>query len=215
MRSTLYETLARVARACGLRAKVHEQLVVRDAAWQDTFDQSPQPALVADAGSLRILAANAELRRCLALGQGQIRSTLPELFHQDGVEGEFLERLRNPNPQSPLVIRQSLQGQHIDLELRGYQVSSGGRRLVAFTALDVTLRSKFEEALLQNQNRLDHLAHHDQLTSLPNRLFLAAHLPEAIAKAKRDGQMLAILFLDLDRFKHINDTRGHETATCC
>jgi diguanylate cyclase (GGDEF)-like protein len=63
-----------------------------------------------------------------------------------------------------------------------------------------------------NQQRLDHLAHHDQLTGLPNRLFLAAHLPGAIEETQRSGQMLAILFLDLDRFKHINDSRGHETG---
>ena len=74
------------------------------------------------------------------------------------------------------------------------------------------IRRKIEAQLLEKQGRLDHLAHHDQLTGLPNRLYLAAHLPRAIEQAKRDGSLLAVLFLDLDRFKHINDSRGHETG---
>jgi diguanylate cyclase (GGDEF)-like protein len=47
---------------------------------------------------------------------------------------------------------------------------------------------------------------------MPNRLFLQAHLPEAIGKCQESGTMLAVLFLDLDRFKHINDSRGHEVG---
>jgi diguanylate cyclase (GGDEF)-like protein len=88
----------------------------------------------------------------------------------------------------------------------------GKRNLYALTTRDVTVRRRVEAQLLEKQQHLDHLAHHDQLTGLPNRLFLAAHLPGAIEEAKRSGNMLAVLFLDLDRFKHINDSRGHETG---
>jgi diguanylate cyclase (GGDEF)-like protein len=88
----------------------------------------------------------------------------------------------------------------------------GRRTVLAFTSHDITVRSKVEAQLLEKQQHLDHLAHHDQLTGLPNRLFLAAHLPGAIDDARRTSSMLAVLFLDLDRFKHINDSRGHETG---
>ena len=74
------------------------------------------------------------------------------------------------------------------------------------------VRRKIESQLLEKQQRLDRLAHHDQLTGLPNRLYLAAHLPEAMQEAKQRGLPLAVLFLDLDRFKHVNDTHGHETG---
>ena len=72
------------------------------------------------------------------------------------------------------------------------------------------VRRKIEAQLLEKQQRLDKLAHHDQLTGLPNRLFLAMHLPLAMEEARKRKVPLAVLFLDLDRFKHVNDTHGHE-----
>ncbi|MDO9217494.1 MAG: diguanylate cyclase, partial [Lacisediminimonas sp.] len=57
--------------------------------------------------------------------------------------------------------------------------------------------------------QIDHLAHHDVLTNLPNRMLLLDRLGQAIELARRRGQKLAVMFMDLDRFKHINDSLGH------
>ncbi len=57
--------------------------------------------------------------------------------------------------------------------------------------------------------RLDHLAHHDPLTGLPNRLMFTEHLKKSISNAARGERRLAVLFIDLDRFKEVNDTLGH------
>ena len=57
--------------------------------------------------------------------------------------------------------------------------------------------------------RMSHLAQHDSLTGLPNRILLNDRLTQAIEMARRHSQSLAVLYLDVDRFKHINDTLGH------
>jgi len=64
----------------------------------------------------------------------------------------------------------------------------------------------------ESQDQLDHLAHHDPLTSLPNRLLYHDRLRHAMARAERDGEQLAVLFIDLDRFKNVNDTLGHHVG---
>ena len=64
-------------------------------------------------------------------------------------------------------------------------------------------------ALKQAEERLQHLAHHDPLTSLPNRLLFGSTLERSMAYARRHERRLALLFLDLDHFKLVNDTLGH------
>ena len=59
------------------------------------------------------------------------------------------------------------------------------------------------------EDRIRHLAHHDTLTQLPNRVLLHGRLEQAMAGARREAGQLAMLFIDMDRFKDINDTLGH------
>ena len=59
------------------------------------------------------------------------------------------------------------------------------------------------------EERIQYLAHHDELTSLPNRSLLRDRLGQALARARRTGEQIALLLLDLDHFKDVNDTLGH------
>jgi diguanylate cyclase (GGDEF)-like protein/PAS domain S-box-containing protein len=70
---------------------------------------------------------------------------------------------------------------------------------------DITERRRAEE-------RIEFLAYYDALTSLPNRSFFSRQMNRALAKAKRHQRCLAVLFVDLDRFKNINDALGHEAG---
>lgn len=64
-------------------------------------------------------------------------------------------------------------------------------------------------ALKQHQKKLAHMAHHDALTDLPNRVLFNMRLAQSLRLASRSGTVLAVIFIDLDRFKLINDSMGH------
>jgi len=77
-------------------------------------------------------------------------------------------------------------------------------------ARDITERQQVEQLLSENEKRLHHLAHHDPLTDLPNRLLFEDRLRQALSKARRSRKQVALFFLDLDHFKEVNDNLGHD-----
>jgi diguanylate cyclase (GGDEF)-like protein len=111
---------------------------------------------------------------------------------------ELLERARHPV--AHVFERERPNG--TVLEIRGAPLPGGG-----FVSIytDVTQRKRAED-------HIRHMAHHDPLTALPNRLALEARLEQSIAEAARNGRSVAVLFIDLDRFKTINDTLGHHVG---
>ena len=66
--------------------------------------------------------------------------------------------------------------------------------------------------LKEHQSQLEHIAHYDALTALPNRVLLADRLQQAMVQSQRRGQLLAVAYLDLDGFKAINDHHGHDVG---
>ena len=131
----------------------------------------------------------------------------PLLHDEDrGAIADLLSRLMSgEEPRTTGLTRNSKKGGHTIwcewyhsclLDDRGNIVS-----ILSFVQ-DVSLRIQAEE-------RLQHMATRDALTGLPNRLLLHERLAQAIAQAKRNCRRVGVLFIDLDRFKNVNDTLGH------
>ena len=195
--------------------RLRSPLTRSDAAHQAIFEQWPTGALVLNTATLQIVAANAVALRSLGYTLEEVRELrFGELFSAEGVDPRALVgKLLDATSRLPVEMRQRCKdGSQRNVEANCYPLTLGEQQLLGMAVHDVTVRRKVETQLLERHQQLDHLAHHDQLTGLPNRLYLAAHLPGDLEEAKKAGSMLAVLFLDLDRFKHINDSRGHETG---
>ena len=85
----------------------------------------------------------------------------------------------------------------------------GGLLLIVMTAVAVRIANGTAKALAKSREEAQRLALHDTLTALPNRAYLSDHMNSALNKLRGTGDLLAVLCIDLDRFKEVNDTLGH------
>lgn len=101
------------------------------------------------------------------------------------------------------IIAVKKNGEQFSMEISVSEMMLGGERYFIGIARDITQRKLAEQ-------KIAHLAHHDYLTDLPNRALFLNKLEQSVLLARRNNYKVGVLFLDLDGFKQVNDTRGHD-----
>lgn len=160
------------------------------------LDELPDPAILVDPAGT-IIAANAAAKSLLVdpLVGGSIRAFLPDaVMAQPGGEPSV--------PAHREMIARRRDGHEVPVDVAVAQVARPEGRAMLLTLRDATARAR-------QVADLERLALHDPLTGLPNRALLHDRLDHALLLAQRQGQPMALLMLDLDRFKQVNDTLGH------
>ena len=174
------------------------------------FAAHPHPMWVHDPETLRILEVNDAAVEHYGYTREEFQSmTLRDLRPTEDV-GAILKENSGTNPTKltgPWRHRRK-DGSYIQVDMASHFIDFQGRKCTFVLVQDVTDRQQLHEQLV-------HQAHHDLLTGLPNRLLLEDRMQQSLAQAARYGQQAAVLCLDLDRFKQMNDTFGHAAGDQC
>jgi diguanylate cyclase (GGDEF)-like protein/PAS domain S-box-containing protein len=178
--------------------------------YRSLFAANPHPMWVHDPETLRILEVNDAAVTHYGYSREEFVSmTLPDLRPTEDVEAILRENsAANSTKLTGPWRHRRKDGSYIQVDMASHFIDFQGRKCSFVLVQDVTDRQQLHEQLV-------HQAHHDLLTGLPNRLLLEDRMQQSLAQAARYGQQAAVLCLDLDRFKQINDTFGHATGDLC
>lgn len=135
---------------------------------------------------------------------GQVPSIFKSATHSDEFYNDLWQTLNSTGHWKGDVMDRRKDGQLFPARqtISVVKRNDGSISHYVFIMSDITLQKN-------SQDKLDFLAHHDPLTSLSNRVLFQERLGQAIKKARRNETRVAVIFVDLDRFKNVNDTLGH------
>lgn len=169
--------------------------------YRTLVDKAAEGIVLVTSSGYFILEANAAFASLTGVTvQEALGRSLLEFF--DGSDDELCDELERVILETRELKIRHISGQTLFAEVNGSSLSFQGQSVISFIIHNVTERKNFEEQLMYQ-------AGHDPLTGLPNRNLLNDRLSQAIAVSERDKSVMALILLDLDHFKAINDTLGH------
>jgi diguanylate cyclase (GGDEF)-like protein/PAS domain S-box-containing protein len=225
----LYETIHRrrdgsrlpveiSARMVQVENRVFHQAVIRDISERrraesrmrmhaSVFETIGEAVLITDA-ELRIVAVNPAFTEITGYDKAEVLGQTPRVLSSGRQDKAFYERmwasLIEAGRWQGEIWNRRKDGQVYPEWLSIRSVYDGACRVANYVAIfsDISERKAVEE-------RITHLAQHDALTGLPNRVLMHDRLAQALAAARRAGDRVALMLIDLDRFKNVNDSLGH------
>jgi diguanylate cyclase (GGDEF)-like protein/PAS domain S-box-containing protein len=188
--------------------KAQEELEASRSRYADLYDFAPTSYLTFDKNGV-ILEMNLSGAGLLGVDRQRLINKPFSLFvvegDRDTFRGHLRDTLRKETRQISEIRIRRKDGFVLSVQLQSIAAEGpGGKSTSCRTVvIDITERKRMEE-------RIQHEANHDTLTNLPNRMLFMNILSIEMAQAQRGKKKFAVLFLDLDRFKEINDTLGHD-----
>ena len=195
--------------------------------YRNLFDNNPLPMWIFDKDSMQLLEANSAAIREFGWTREDLTSlTIVDLVSERETSPVGIVELNWRLASDPTDVNtrvdpsgtgnaransmrfQTRSGDDLAVEVTLQRVGFQGREARLLVTKDITAQIRAHEQLL-------HQANHDPLTGLPNRLLLHDRMKVALASALRHGTKAAIICVDLDRFKQINDTYGHAAGDSC
>ncbi|MFN3789745.1 EAL domain-containing protein [Massilia sp.] len=192
------------------RRKARLRLQESEEFFRLTFNQAAVGiALLGSDG--RLLRTNSKMSQILGYSEIELlQRFFQQLTCDDDLPGELalIKRLKageiSDYQREKRLIRRDGTRVWVSVNVSRMRDANGNQRFICVIK-DIQRQKQAEEALLR-------LANHDALTGLPNRVLMQDRLGQAIMHAHRAGRQVAVMFIDLDRFKHVNDSLGHDAG---